>query len=143
MVTTRHAYLNFICHHLSLGFVVKLVVQKKRKQWDEKREEVKDETNKLMKAEFIWEVRYPTWLSNPIMVKNQIGKLRKCLDYTDPNKASPKDSYYLLNIDRLVDGASGYQLLSFMVAYSGYNQIRVRPVDEEKTTFMTHRFNFY
>nr|KYP39823.1 Retrovirus-related Pol polyprotein from transposon opus [Cajanus cajan] len=42
-----------------------------------------------------------------------------CVDYTDLNKACPKDSYPLPSIDRLVDGASGHALLSFLDAYSG------------------------
>ena len=43
---------------------------------------------------------------------------------------------------RLVDGASGFQVLSFLDAYSGYNQIRMHPLDEEKTTFITKDVNF-
>jgi len=53
----------------------------------------------------------------------------------------PKDSYPLPSIDQLVDNASGYDLLSFMDAYSGYNQIRMHPEDEEKLAFMTDRAN--
>ncbi|RDY02416.1 Retrovirus-related Pol polyprotein from transposon 17.6, partial [Mucuna pruriens] len=58
-------------------------------------------------------------------------------DYTDLNKVCPKDPYPLPNIDRLVDNVSGYEFLSFMDAYSGYNQIRMHPEDEEKTAFIT------
>ncbi|RDY05099.1 Retrovirus-related Pol polyprotein, partial [Mucuna pruriens] len=61
-----------------------------------------------------------------------------CTDYTDLNKVCPKDPYPLPNIDRLVDSVSGYEFLSFMDAYSGYNQIRMHPDDEEKTTFITN-----
>jgi len=57
-------------------------------------------------------------------------------DFTDLNKACPKDPYTLPNIDSLVDNASGYGLLSFMDAFSGYHQIRMHPRDEDKTTFM-------
>ena len=31
----------------------------------------------------------------------------------------------------------GHSLLSFIDAYSGYNQIRMHPADEEKTSFIT------
>ena len=34
-------------------------------------------------------------------------------------------------------------MLSFLDAYSGYNQIRMNPLDEEKTTFITEDANFY
>jgi len=53
------------------------------------------------------------------------------------NKACPKDSYPLPRIDQLVDAMARYELLSFMDAYSGYNQIRMHPPDEDKTAFIT------
>nr|KYP39411.1 Transposon Ty3-I Gag-Pol polyprotein [Cajanus cajan] len=70
------------------------------------------------------------------MVRKSNGNWRMCTDFTDLNKAFPKDSYPLPNIDCLVDSASGYELLSFMDAYSGYNQIRMHPADEDKTAFI-------
>ncbi|RDX73874.1 Retrovirus-related Pol polyprotein from transposon gypsy, partial [Mucuna pruriens] len=45
--------------------------------------------------------------------------------------------------EKLVDDTSGYDLLSFMDAYSGYNQIQMHPKDKEKTTFITNSGNFY
>jgi len=42
-----------------------------------------------------------------------------CVDYTDLNKACPKDTYCLPNIERLVDGVVGNRALSFLDAYSG------------------------
>lgn len=65
-----------------------------------------------------------------------------CMDYTDLNKAGPKDSYPLPSIDRLVDGASRHGMLSFLDAYSGYNQIRMFPPDEEKMAFMSENLNY-
>ncbi|XP_072054271.1 uncharacterized protein [Arachis hypogaea] len=53
------------------------------------------------------------------------------------NKACPKDAFPLPNIDGLVDAASGHRYLSFMDAYSGYNQIPMHRPDEEKTAFIT------
>nr|KYP41524.1 Retrovirus-related Pol polyprotein from transposon 17.6 [Cajanus cajan] len=65
-----------------------------------------------------------------------------CVDYTDLNKACPKDSYPLPSIDRLVDGASGNALLSFLDAYSGYNQIMMHPPDKVHTSFITDHANY-
>nr|KYP65874.1 Transposon Ty3-I Gag-Pol polyprotein [Cajanus cajan] len=65
-----------------------------------------------------------------------------CTDYTDLNKACPKDAYPLPCIDRLVDGASGHSIFSFLDAYSGYNQIKMHPADEEKTAFITENAKF-
>ncbi|CAL8997656.1 unnamed protein product, partial [Prunus brigantina] len=45
----------------------------------------------------------------------------------------------LPRIDQLVDATAGHELLSFMDAYSGYNQIRMHPADQESTSFITDR----
>jgi len=63
--------------------------------------------------------------------------------YTDLNRACPKDAYPLPNINRIVDGASEFQLLSFLDAYSEYNRIRMHTLDKQKTTFIIEDANFY
>ena len=60
-----------------------------------------------------------------------------CVDFTDLNKACPKDSYPLPCIDQPVDSTTGHQLLSFIDAFSGYNQIKMDEADKEKTSFIT------
>ena len=59
------------------------------------------------------------------MVKKANGKRRICVDFTDLNKTYPKDSNPLPHIDQLVDSIVGHQLLSFMDAFSMYNQIKM------------------
>jgi len=59
------------------------------------------------------------------------------MDFTDLNKVCPKDSYPLPWIDTLVDSTARHQLLSFMDAFSGYNQIKIEEADQEKTSFVT------
>ena len=98
---------------------------------------IKDEVQKLMAAKFIREVYYPDWLANVVMVKKANGKWRMCVDFTDLNKACPKDSYPLPRIDQLVDSTTSHKLLGFMDTFSGYNQIRMDEVDQEKTSFVT------
>ena len=66
-----------------------------------------------------------------------------CVDYTDLNKACPHDAYPLPNIDRLVDGAAGNKVLSFLDAYSGYNQIPMAVSDMHKTAFITEDANYF
>ena len=96
-----------------------------------------------MKAGFVEEARYTTWLANVVLVKKQNGKWRMCVDYTNLNKACPRDAYLLPNIDRLVDGAAGSGTLSFLDAYSGYNQIPMAEDDAIKTAFITEEANLY
>jgi len=76
-------------------------------------------------------------------VKKANGKWRMCVDYTDLNKACPHDAYPLPNIDRLVDGATGNKVLSFLDAYSGYNQIPMAASDMHKTAFITDDANYF
>ena len=60
-----------------------------------------------------------------------------CVDFTDLNKACPKDSYPLPWIDILVDSIARHQLLRFMDAFFGYNQIKLDEADQENTSFVT------
>ena len=71
-----------------------------------------------------------------MLVKNANGKWRMCVEFTDLNKACPKDSYPLPSIDSLVDNASNCRLLSFLDAFLGFNQICMHPKDESKKAFM-------
>jgi len=77
------------------------------------------------------------------MVTKSNDKWRMCVDYNDLNKACPNYSYHLPNIDRLVDGATGHKILSFLDAYSDYKQISMHPRDKEKTTFTTDSANYF
>ena len=43
----------------------------------------------------------------------------------------------------LVDATAGHELLSFMDAFSGYNQILMYPDSQEKTAFITEKGIFY
>ena len=67
-----------------------------------------------------------------MIVKKANGKWRMCVDFTDLNKACPKDSYPLPRIDQLVDSTADHQLLSFMEAFSGYNQIKMDKANKKK-----------
>ena len=59
------------------------------------------------------------------------------MDFTDLNKICPKDSFPLPRIDQMVNSTARHKLLTFMDAFSGYNQIKMAEEDQEKTTFIT------
>ena len=80
---------------------------------------------------------HPTWLANLVVVHKANGKWKLCIDFTDLNKACPKDPFPLSCIDPIVDSTSGCDLLSFLDAYSWYHQIFMSKEDEEKTSFIT------
>ena len=77
------------------------------------------------------------------MVKKANDKWQMYTNYTNLSRVCPKDAYPLPSIDRLVDGASGFQVLSFLDACSGYNHIKMHALDEEKMIFITEDANFY
>ena len=77
------------------------------------------------------------------MVKKSNEKWRMCVDFTDLNRVCPKDSYPLPRIDTLVDSMARHEFLSFMDAFSGYNQIKMNKEDQEKTSFVTNQILFY
>ena len=97
----------------------------------------------MQKAGFIREVYYSNWLANVVMVKKANGKWRICVEFTDLNKACPKDNYPLPWINVLIDLTARHQLLSFMDAFSGYNQIKLNEANQEKTSFVTNQGLFY
>ncbi|KAG7542873.1 Retrotransposon gag domain [Arabidopsis thaliana x Arabidopsis arenosa] len=130
---------SIICHELNVDPSFKPVKQKRRKLGVERAKIVNDEVDKLLKIGSIREVQYPEWVANTVVVKKKNGKDRVCIDFTDLNKACPKDSFPLPHIDRLVESTAGNELLTFMDAFSGYNQIMMNPEDQEKTSFITDR----
>ena len=121
---------------------VRPVRQRRRKFNEERQLVVREETQKLLSAGHIREIQYPEWLANVVLVKKGNGKWGMCVDFMDLNKACPKDSYPLPNIDALVDNASGCKVLSFLDAFSGYNQIKMHPRDKSKTAFMTETSSY-
>ncbi|XP_075515413.1 uncharacterized protein LOC142550056 [Primulina tabacum] len=113
------------------------VKQKKRHFGPEKGKVIDKHVRDLLKAGHIQEIQFPTRLSNMVLVPKSTGKWRMCVDFRDLNKACPKDHYPLTQIDKLVDSTSGYELLSFMDAYQGYNQIPLAKNDQDKASFIT------
>ena len=77
------------------------------------------------------------------MVKKRNGKWRMCVDFANLNKACPKDSILLPRIDQLVNSIAGHKLLSFMDAFSSYNQILMDEEYQEKTSFVTSQGLYY
>jgi len=76
------------------------------------------------------------------MVMKANRKWRMYVDFTDLNKACPKDSYPLPRINTLVNSTARHQLLSFMDAFFSYNQIKLSEADQENTSFVTSQRHF-
>lgn len=105
----------------------------------EKQEAIDGELEKLLAAGFIKRMQFPKWIANTVLVKKNNGKWRMCIDYSDLNRACPKDFYLLPNIDQMIDSMAGNEMLSFMDAFSGYNQIKLAKEDQDNTAFITYK----
>jgi hypothetical protein len=124
-------------HSLDIRAGARPVKQPLRRFDEEKRRAIGEEIHKLMAAGFIKEVFHPEWLANPVLVKKKGGKWRMCVDYTGLNKACPKVPYPLPRIDQIVDSTAGCETLSFLDAYLGYHQIKMKESDQLVTSFIT------
>nr|CAE03836.3 OSJNBb0013J13.13 [Oryza sativa Japonica Group] len=98
-------------HRLAVRPGARPVRQKVRRQAPERQAFIREKVAQLLEAGFIREVIHPEWLANPVVVPKANGKLRMCIDYTDLNKACPKDPYPLPRIDQIVDSTAGNLLL--------------------------------
>src|SRR5262249_42951594 len=126
-----------IVHKLNVDLTRMPVKQRRRQFAPSRQEAISEEVSRLLGTGFIREVLYPEWLANVVLVEKANGKWRMCVDFTDLNKACPKDCYPLPRIDQLVDATSGHEVLSFLDAFSGYHQIQMAVEDQEKTAFIT------
>ena len=126
-----------ITHRLNTSPSFKPVKQKRRSLAPKRQKAINEKVGKLLQAGAIREVEDPEWLANVVLVKKANGKWRLCIDFTDINKACLNDSFPLPRIDLIVDATTGHELLSFMDAFFGYNQISMDPNNQEKTSFVT------
>ena len=86
---------------------------------------------------------YSDWLANVVLIKKANGKWKMCVDFTNLNKACPKDSFLLPRINQLMYSTARHKLLTFMDAFLGYNQIKMAKEDREKTAFITSQGLYY
>jgi hypothetical protein len=128
---------DFIEHSLNVDPSFRPRKQRLWKMSDDKAEGARNEVKRLLSAGVIREVTYPEWLANTVMVKKANGKWRMCIDFTDLNKACPKDEFPLPRIDSLVDAVASLELMCLLDCYSGYHQICMKKEDEPKTSFIT------
>jgi len=100
-------------------------------------EAIESEVKKLIDSGFIREEQHPDWVANIVPVPKKNGTTRICIDYHDLNAACPKDEFPLPITDVMIDNTCGFERMSFMDGYSGYNQFKMYPADEKHTSFRT------
>ena len=97
---------------------------------------IKTEVEKLLRVGFVYPVPLIEWVSNIVLVVKKQGTIRVCVYYRDLNIVCPKDNYPTPFIDQIIDDCASCESFSFLNIFSGYNQIAIKPVDQQKTTFI-------
>ena len=121
-----------ITHRLNVNPFFKPVKQKRRSFAPDWQKAINEEVSKLLQARAIREVDYSDWLANVVLVKKVNGKWRLFIDFTDVNRAYPKDSFPLLRIDLIVDFTASHELWTLSQV-----TIKLGSSDQEKTSFVT------
>ena len=121
----------FIVHRLHVDPSFPPNKQKSKRSAKEHVEIVKSEVQKLKEPGVIREIYFPEWLANIVVVKKKNGKWRVCVEFTDLNRACPKDPFPMSKIGQLVDTTCGHPRMSFLDAFQRYHQIALAP-DERK-----------
>ncbi|GJU00118.1 reverse transcriptase domain-containing protein [Tanacetum coccineum] len=144
---------SFYKHKIQLLDEKKPVVQKQRRLNPNMQKVVKKEIVKLLDSEIIYPIADSPWVS-PIhcvpkkggitVVTNEKDELvptrtvtgwRVCIDYRKLNKATKKDHFPLPFMDQILERLTENKYFYFLDGFSGYFQIPIDPMDQEKTTF--------
>ncbi|GJV54965.1 reverse transcriptase domain-containing protein [Tanacetum coccineum] len=144
---------SFCKHKIQLLDDKKPIVQKQRRLNPNMQEVVKKEIVKLLDTGIIYPIADSPWVS-PIhcvpkkggitIVTNENDELvptrtvtgwRVCIDYRKLNEATVKDHFPLLFMDQMLERLTGYKYSFFPDGFSGYFQIPIDPINQEKTAF--------
>ena len=138
----RRVVPKFMVHRLNVDPLYPPKKQKPKRLAKKHVEAVKEEVKKLKEVGAIKEIFFPEWLVNTVVVKKKNDKWRVCVDFTDLNRACPKDPVPMLKFDQLVDTTYGHPRMSFLDAFQGYHQIALVVEDQEKTAFISLDANY-
>ena len=98
---------------------------------------IKEKIDKLLQVGFIKSIKHVMWLSSIFVVPKKNRKIWVFVDYRKLNAVTVTDAFPLPFTDNVVDAVAGHDMYSFLDGFSGYNQVRMHPDDQEKTTFVT------
>ena len=102
------------------------------------REEVARQLNEMQESGVIRPSKSP-WASPVVLVRKRDGTHRFCVDYRALNSVTKSDSFPLPRIDELLDQLGKAKYFSTIDLASGFWQIRMHPMSQEKTAFITHQ----
>nr|GFA11836.1 reverse transcriptase domain-containing protein [Tanacetum cinerariifolium] len=144
---------SFCKHEIQLLDDKKPVIQKQRRLNPNMQEVVKKEIVKLLDTDIIYPATDSPWVSRIhcvlkkggiTVVTNKNDELvptrivmgwRVCIDYHKLNEATVKGHFRLLFMDQMLERLVGNKYFCFLDGSSGYFQIPIDHMDQEKTTF--------
>jgi hypothetical protein len=98
--------------------------------------ELKKKIDELLEKGYIRPITSPR--AAPVLfVEKKNGTKRMCIDYRALNEVTIKNKYPLPKIEDLFDQLRGASVFLKIELRSGYHQLRIRPSDIPKTTFIT------
>jgi hypothetical protein len=98
--------------------------------------ELKKQIDELLEKGYIRPSTSP-WAAPVLFVEKKDGTKRMCIDCRSLNEVTVKNKYPLRRIEDLFDQLRGASVFSKIDLRSGYHQLRIRPSDIPKTTFIT------
>jgi hypothetical protein len=98
--------------------------------------ELKKQIDELLEKGYIRPTTWP-WAAPVLFVEKKDGTKRMCIDYKALNEVAIKNKYPLPRIEDLFDQLRGASVFAKIDLRSGYHQLRIRPSDIPKTTFIT------
>jgi hypothetical protein len=98
--------------------------------------ELKKQIDELLEKGYIRPSTSP-WAAPVLFVEKKDGTKRTCIDYRALNEVTVQNKYPLPRIEDLCDQLRGASVFSKIDLRSGYHQLRIRPADIPKTTFIT------
>nr|GEY10475.1 reverse transcriptase domain-containing protein [Tanacetum cinerariifolium] len=134
----------------------KPTVQHQRRVNPKIHEVIKKEVEKLLDAGLIYPISDSPWVSqvhcvpkkggftvveneeNELIPTRLVTRWRVCIDYRKLNKATQKDHLPLPFMDQMLEILARNEYYCFLDGFSGYFQIPIDPLDQEKTTFTAH-----
>nr|GEU32922.1 reverse transcriptase domain-containing protein [Tanacetum cinerariifolium] len=143
----------FYTHKILMEEDYKPSVQHQRRVNPKIHNVIKKEVEKLLDAGLIYLISDSPWVSlvhcvpkkcGFTVVKNEENELiptrlvtgwRVCIDYRKLNEATLKDHFLLPFMDQMLERLAGNEYYCFLDGFSGYFQISIDPLDQEKTMF--------
>lgn len=114
----------------------KPIKQRPRRMAYVKRQQAKEEVNKMLENDVIRPSVSP-WASPVVLVQKKDGSVRFCVDFRLLNAHTKKDSFPLPRIDEALESLGGATWFSTLDLASGYWQVAMSEEDKTKTAFVT------